>query len=95
MTAFDVVHNRLFMAVDALADARVAYREHHKAQPIRQTYKMGDDPKGEALINADHAALLNVIAAFHYAEQVSSAAYNSEDSLSFLERERKLAGAPP
>lgn len=91
MTAFDVVHDRLDGAVSALADAHIAHREHSKAKPLRQVYRFGDDPVGEALINAEQHALVRVVAAYHYAEQVSARDFSGESTLDFLERERREA----
>ena len=91
MTAFDTVHDRLDTAIDALVSARIAYREHHKTQPIRRIHRMGDDPTGDALLNAEYNALLKVVAAFHYAEQVSGSEYSGESSVAFETRERQWA----
>jgi Mg-chelatase subunit ChlI len=91
MTAFDTVHDRLDAAVDALVSARVAYREHHKTQPIRRIHRMGDDPTGDAILTAEYSALLKVVAAFHYAEQVSASEYSGESTLAFEKRERQWA----
>ena len=91
MTAFDVVHDRLDLAVSTLSKAHVACCKHYNAKPLRQIHVFGDDPKGEALWQAEHDALLKVVAAFHYAEQVGSSAYSGESSLDFEERERQEA----
>jgi hypothetical protein len=89
MTAFDVVHDRLDVAVGMLSKAHTAYRKYLKTKPLHQIYRVGDDPKGVALIDAEHSALLKVIAAFHYAEQVSASDYRNESSLAFEKRERR------
>jgi hypothetical protein len=91
MTAFDVVHDRLDFAIGRLVEARIASDAHHKKQPLRQIHKFGDDPKGEALYADEQDALVRLVAAFHYAEQVGSGGYDGESSLDFERRERRLA----
>ncbi len=87
MSAFDTVADRLGAAVDVLVDARLAcrkYRDEHLFNPGKRY---------DRLLDTEHAALVKVVAAYHYAEQVSASEYNGESTLAFEQREREAAAA--
>ena len=72
MSAFDTVADRLGAAVDMLVDARLACRKYRDEHPFNPTHL---ETKFVRLLDAEHAALVKVVAAYHYAAQVSASEY--------------------